>query len=213
MRPSKKVYVVEKQAADPQDISRTVAECVDDVISVWRELDHAAIGQGHWHVGLANALDGTEDPQLSPQIRELWEELGLFELRKQIVQTIRHDVEAGTLSWLGGPSCRSVWDIIVHPTPQQGGLGELVEGQEFEPELEDGEQYFEHVEDEFAEIAHVADTCEDTPLPLGAGVDQADPEPLPAEPGVDEAEDDSCRKQPPAPPDDAAADDGDDDAT
>ena len=66
-----------KQMEDPMDISRTPTECAADVFACWRMIDHAQVGRGHWHVGLANALDGSEDHLMKPSITKLWNELGL----------------------------------------------------------------------------------------------------------------------------------------
>ena len=66
-----------KQREDPMDISRNVKECIADVFACWRTISHAKVARGHWDVGLANALDGSEDGLMKSSITKMWNELGL----------------------------------------------------------------------------------------------------------------------------------------
>ena len=66
-----------KQTYDPLDISRDINECVADVWATWRMIDHAQVARGHWDVGLANALDGSEDHLMKSSITKMWNELGI----------------------------------------------------------------------------------------------------------------------------------------
>ena len=49
---------LEQNLVDPGDISRTRQSVVDDVVAVWRGLDHVEGVLGHQRTGLSMALDG-----------------------------------------------------------------------------------------------------------------------------------------------------------
>ena len=75
------------------------------------------------------------------EVKKLWRELGMDQLRKDAISEIDADVAAGKLTW------EKVEQVIVHPSAAQGGIGETVEGQEFEGVLEEGELVWETVKE------------------------------------------------------------------
>ena len=50
-----------RQMNEPGNVNRTLQEVLDDVVTVWRAMDHMKGVNGHWETGVANKLDGTED--------------------------------------------------------------------------------------------------------------------------------------------------------
>eukprot|EP00969_Alexandrium_andersonii_P085491 3769133-Alexandrium_andersonii.AAC.1 len=56
----------------------------------WHSVNHTSVSHGFVAAGIANALDGTEDDQLSAEVRDFWTELEMprrrEELRAQIQQ-------------------------------------------------------------------------------------------------------------------------------
>ena len=75
---------------------------------------------------------------------------GGFEARQKIMKEVRQKVEEGTLTW------NDVHTLIQHPGTNEGGLGERVEGQEFEDVLDDDEQAWHNDEDELDELTAFA---------------------------------------------------------
>ena len=70
------------------------------------------------------------------------------------MKEIKERVEDGTLRW------SDVHTLITHPGTNEGGLGERIEGQEFEDPMDDDEQAWNEHEEELEEIEAFADaTC------------------------------------------------------
>ena len=118
----------EQQLIDLGDISRSREDVVTDLAEVWRNLPHKESVEGHWRIGLSNALDGSEDDRLARDAGTFWHELQMSNLRAREAKYIRSQVMKGQLSW------KSVYDVVQHPTD----LGIMREGQEMEGEMGDG---------------------------------------------------------------------------
>ena len=54
-----------RQEFDPGNINRTLQEVLDDVVTVWRAMDHMKCVIGHWETGVANKLNGDEDGEIT----------------------------------------------------------------------------------------------------------------------------------------------------
>ena len=50
-----------RQESNPGNVNRDLQEVLDDVVTVWRSMDHQKGVDGHWETGVACALDGTQD--------------------------------------------------------------------------------------------------------------------------------------------------------
>ena len=124
----------EAQSIDPSDISRTEQEVLNDVAQTWRQLDHLRGVEGHKRVGLANALDGTDDEELTREALEFWECANMPAERKKAIAEVDALFAAGELSWA---SCRS---LIKHPVDP----GIVEEGGELEPLAPPGEKPYAH---------------------------------------------------------------------
>ena len=117
---------LEQNLVDPGDISRTRQAVVDDVVGVWRGLDHMEGVFGHKRTGLSVALDGSEDHMVNRDARVFWDELRFGALRDVEVERVCHLVSTGALSW-----CRKDIDSLKEAFPD-GNAGASVEGQEIE---------------------------------------------------------------------------------
>ena len=83
----------------PGDISRHREDVATDAALTWRALDHARVAEGHLRNGLTNALDGSQDEELSDAVKGWWKELGLYEARAASREEIFAKVAAGELRW------------------------------------------------------------------------------------------------------------------
>ena len=89
---------------------------------------------------------------------------GGFAARTQIMKDTKQKVEEGTLRW------SDVHTLIKHPTEQEGGLGERIEGQEVEDPMDDDEKAWDDAADEMDDLeAFANDTCG---IPLGGPADE-----------------------------------------
>ena len=125
---------LEQNLVDPGDISRTRQAVIDDVVGVWRGLDHMEGVYGHKRTGLSVSLDGDEDWKLNRDARTFWDELRFGVERDAEVARVRHLVSTGALSW-----CRKDIDSLKEAFPDNNA-GTSVEGQEIECGLDPEEQ-------------------------------------------------------------------------
>ena len=124
-----------QQLVDPGNISRTLQDVLDDAAAAWRQVDHEGARLGHWRVGLANKLDGSEDALITREALLFWNACQMREARRQAIDEVDAAVDSGDLqSFVDWPK------LIQHP--QDCGVVED-DGAEFEGELEPGEAAFE----------------------------------------------------------------------
>ena len=123
-----------RQTRRPGDIGRDREEVALDLAITWRSLDHRSVARGHVHNGLTNALDSTQDRDLADNIKALWVELGIYELREESRKEIFAKVEAGELGW----NAESIKSIM--PSWGSHGHGAYArEGRELEAVAKDDE--------------------------------------------------------------------------
>ena len=66
---------------------RSRRDCASDLVAIWRDMSlHQKAAKGHWFVGLANALDGTEDEMIADAAKVFWEECDMATRRTQAVE-------------------------------------------------------------------------------------------------------------------------------
>ena len=112
-----------RQEFDPGNVNRTLQEVLDDVITVWRAMDHMKGVNGHWEIGVANKLDGTQDDRITGEALEVWKRQRVDILRIAAIKDVNARVESGELN-----SFADVHKVIV-PAPS---AGEYRYGEEFE---------------------------------------------------------------------------------
>ena len=83
----------------PGDISRRREDVVTDAALTWRALDHTRVAEGHLRNGLTNALDHSQDEEMSDAVKAWWTELGLYDAREASRAEIYAKVEKGELRW------------------------------------------------------------------------------------------------------------------
>ena len=59
-----------------EEIGRTMQEVIDDVVTVWRGMDHQKGVNGNWETGVANKLGGADDWRIAGEAREVWKRHG-----------------------------------------------------------------------------------------------------------------------------------------
>ena len=106
------VSFFEQNLVDPGNIGRTPQQVIDDVVAVWRGLDHSEGVRGHKRTGLSNDLSGSEDHLVNRDARTFWDELRFGEVRDREVKSVREAVERGDLSW-----CKADIDSLRAPFP------------------------------------------------------------------------------------------------
>lgn len=137
-----------QQLVDPGNISRTLQDVLDDAAAAWRQLDHEGARLGHWRVGLANKLDGTEDHMITREALLFWNACGMREARQHAIDEVDAAIAAGDLQ-----SFTDWTKVIRHP--QDCGIIED-EGAEFEGDLEPGEGVCEDEDERALEDAEEA---------------------------------------------------------
>ena len=125
----------EQQLADPGNISRTLQDVLDDAASAWRQVDHEVPRLGHWRVGLANRLDGSEDSLLTREALAFWHACDMPAARPQAIQEVDAAIEAGDVRGFAD------WPRLIQH-PEDCGIVED-EGAELEGDLEPGEAAFD----------------------------------------------------------------------
>lgn len=130
---------VRQQQMDPGNISRTPQDVLWDISAAWRAVDHSQGLRGHWRVGMANALDGSEDGDICREAHQFWQLCNMPEERRKAIAEVNQRVDSGELSSFPGD-----WrKVIVHPA--DAGVVEE-EGAELEGELEKDECVWEEAE-------------------------------------------------------------------
>ena len=120
------VSFFEQNLVDPGNIGRTRQAVVDDVVGVWRGLDHSEGVRGHKRTGLSVDLSGSEDHLVNRDARVFWDELSFGSVRDIEVRRVQDAVASGDLSW-----CKADIESLREPFPD-GDAGALLEGQEIE---------------------------------------------------------------------------------
>ena len=128
-----------QQMLDPGNISRTIGDVVEDGCAAWRAVDHGQALQGHWRVGLANALDGSEDSFITREALVFWRLAGMAEERPKAIQEVDDRIASGEITTF------AEWAKLVADPPDPGEVEH--EGAEFEGELLAGEAPWQEEED------------------------------------------------------------------
>ena len=123
----------ERQEMEPGNVNRSLQEVLDDVVTVWRAMDHQRGVDGHWETGVACALDSTEDGWITGEALEVWKRQGMLVVRQQAIDDVDARVEAKELT-----SFLDVHKVIKHP-PEKG---EYRYGEEFEGEFPEKGQHW-----------------------------------------------------------------------
>ena len=146
----------EQNLADPGNIGRTRQQVIDDVVAVWRGLDHAQGVHGHKRTGLSVSLDGSEDHLINREARVFWDELAFGQVRDDEVARVRDAVARGDLSW-----CQADIDDLREPFPD--GVGAFDEGLEMDCALEEEEcPWSDHEPDSSSSDGRMDSDCEDS---------------------------------------------------
>ena len=168
------VSFVEQNLVDPGNIGRTRQQVVDDVVAVWRGLDHGEGVRGHKRTGLSTHLSGSEDHLINRDARTFWDDISFSETRDQEVARIREAVARGDVSW-----CKADIDSLRAPFPD-GDVGTRIEGQEIEGDLEPGENPYtdsdsDQDEDRLSSDGEQGSTCASRALvPVRLPIEAAD---------------------------------------
>ena len=110
--------------------NRSRADCVRDLGLIWGRSDLHLTALAGWKANMImNALDGSEDRLASSEVRAFWDELEMDTLRKDIIQDICTECEAGRLEW----SFEVVYSLV-EDFDTTGFLDFYEEGQEDEGE-------------------------------------------------------------------------------
>ena len=128
------VSFFEQGLLDPGNIGRTRQQIVDDVVAVWRGLEHSEGVRGHKRTGLSVDLSGSEDHLINRDARVFWDELAFGQVRDAEVRKVQDAVARGDLSW-----CHEDIESLREHFPDSD-VGVLIEGQELDCMLEDDEQ-------------------------------------------------------------------------
>ena len=107
----------EQQRLRPEGVpAARIQDCIAWMAAIWGQPSlHEAAAAGFKKVGLANALDGTEDHLICREARRFWEELGREVARRDAIHDVDVEFEAGRLDW----SYDSVLEVVA-PFPSRG---------------------------------------------------------------------------------------------
>jgi hypothetical protein len=115
------VDAYEQLQVRPDKLPSTSRQTVmDRALLAWSQVDHTSCSHGFVANGIANALDGSEDVELSEDIVGFWHELKMSEVR----EGVRAEVEKAV--W-GGLSNFEDYHRILEPYPTHAAM---LEGQE-----------------------------------------------------------------------------------
>jgi hypothetical protein len=119
-------------AMDPRGCpKRSRAQCVDDLAACWRRPDMHLTALAGWKSNLIMvALNGTEDHMGSQEMLGFWTELGMSAQRREVIDEVCRECEAGRLEW--------TYEMVqaqIEPFEMAGYLDYYEEGQEDEGEL------------------------------------------------------------------------------
>ena len=83
----------------PDKLPSTSRQTVmDRAMSAWSHVDHVMASRGFVCNGIANALDGSEDDQLSEDVAPFWHELRMSEVREDVRREVEAAVSHGRVS-------------------------------------------------------------------------------------------------------------------
>ena len=132
--------LVEQRLFDANNIGRTLQQVLDDAAATWRALGHDSSVTGHWHNGLSNALDGSEDDWIRGDALLFWRSIGMSEERLRAIAEVDDLVQRRVIHGF------DQWQQVVHHPADPGA--KCLEGEEFEGELEDQERIWLGAEEE-----------------------------------------------------------------
>ena len=141
-----------RHLSDPGNVSRSLQEVLDDVVTTWRTIDHCRAVDGHKNVGLSIPLNGTGDGHISGEAREVWMAVGMADIREKALAEIDAAVADKTLTCFA-----DVFKVIKDPVQK----GEYTYGQEFEGKLKEGEKSWNVDADDALLKADAADIAGD----------------------------------------------------
>ena len=87
-------FFTKKQLKEPGNVNRTLQEVLNDVITVWRSMDHQIGVRGHWETGVANLLNGKEDGLITGEASEVWKRQGMKAVRAAAIADVDQRVSA-----------------------------------------------------------------------------------------------------------------------
>ena len=118
------------QLYDRQCFSRTLQQVLDDACAAWRACNHLKGVKGHKSNGLSNALDGSEDGEISTSrdAGKIWNALNMRERRRIALLEVDVLVDSGAIK-----SFEQWQQVVVHPA-EPGVRGLEGDGSEFEGE-------------------------------------------------------------------------------
>ena len=150
-----------RQELNPGCVSRTLQEVLDDVVTVWRAMDHQKGVDGHCETGVACKLDRSEDGWITGEALEVWKRQGMVVLRQQAIDDVDRRVSAGEFT-----SFADVHRLIEEPKV----MGEYRYGEEFEGPLPSKGEHWVSAGDEAmlkkerADLAALSSCLESSPL-------------------------------------------------
>ena len=111
-----------------EEIGRTMQEVIDDVVTVWRGMDHQKGVNGYWETGVASELDGADDWRIAGEAREVWKRHPMDQIRLDAIADVnkRAFTDDGDLK-----SFADVRKVIVDPLT----TGEYRYGEEYEGDM------------------------------------------------------------------------------
>ena len=119
-------FFTKKQLKEPGNVNRTLQEVLNDVITVWRSMDHQLGVKGHWETGVSNLLNGFEDGIITGEALEVWKRQGMVAVRTEAIADVDRKLSAPDGDLKGFADVRKV--IVEDP-------GEYRYGEEFESEF------------------------------------------------------------------------------
>ena len=122
------IAFTDMQLYDRACFSRTLQQVLDDACAAWRSCSHTKRVKGHKTNGLSNALDGTEDDQISTSCEagKLWKSLNMHEERRLALLEVDSMIAAGAIKTF------EEWQkVVVHPA-DPGARGLEGDGTEFD---------------------------------------------------------------------------------
>ena len=127
----------DQQLLDAGNITRSRQQVLDDVVKTWAGVKHEDAAQGHFRVGLSNALSSFDDHFIIAPALTFWNALDMFGVRAREVAEVNRRVLAGELTW----SRESLDELFLVPDDGDRGVAEE-EGMEAEGALGEGEGHW-----------------------------------------------------------------------
>ena len=146
--------------------TRDRQDCVRDFCSVWKDPElHAFAAQGFKRRGISNALDGSDDHELSGEAAKVWERVEMPALRELLVSDVRQGHAQGEIPW----TYKNVYNLI-EDFPTRGQMDVLYDGQEPQGPDEPCEDAWSDNEepdkDDAPNLADLQSCLDSPPLPL-----------------------------------------------